>query len=298
MLITNAAASEFSAISIGGNYSDAAIRVYPSACQKTTFIGVIAGNGMYPGTLGAKTWDIQGNATGDLQFLTTFPDLNGTGSSSTVSSVLPAVSVSGLSQLDNLNGNKRSVNLRGKDLAVGAAATTLNVSFPITRDPGNGLASATPAAGGSLTAATYYYTSTFVNALGESSFGPALNATVDGATTQSVTLGFYGTGAGAWRRRVYRGRAAGVYDGYYDLPIDSSANFNDTGAAFTGVKSPPIAGVALPSGAEPDANYSVVCTPQWNATCWVTAKATTGFTLNFSAAPGGGGSFVDWHLIR
>jgi len=47
----------------------------------------------------------------------------------------------------------------------------------------------------------------------------------------------------------------------------------------------------------PDANYAVFCTPNWGTTCWASAKATTGFTLNFgTAAPSS--QQVDWLVTR
>jgi hypothetical protein len=49
--------------------------------------------------------------------------------------------------------------------------------------------------------------------------------------------------------------------------------------------------------AHPDSNYAVLCTPNWNTTCFVSGKTTTGFTLNFgTAAPGG--QLVDWFVAR
>jgi hypothetical protein len=49
--------------------------------------------------------------------------------------------------------------------------------------------------------------------------------------------------------------------------------------------------------AHSDANYAVFCTPNWNTTCFVTNKTTTGFTLNYgSAAPAG--QLVDWFVAR
>lgn len=51
------------------------------------------------------------------------------------------------------------------------------------------------------------------------------------------------------------------------------------------------------STAHADANYAVFCTPDWNTTCFVTNKTTTGFTLNFgTTAPAG--QLVDWLVIR
>lgn len=49
---------------------------------------------------------------------------------------------------------------------------------------------------------------------------------------------------------------------------------------------------------EPDALYGVLATPNWSTTCYVSALATSGFTLNFgTAAPGGGGK-VTWAVVR
>lgn len=49
--------------------------------------------------------------------------------------------------------------------------------------------------------------------------------------------------------------------------------------------------------AHPDANYAVFCTPNWDTTCFVTDKTTTGFTLNYgTAAPSG--QLVDWFVMR
>ena len=47
-----------------------------------------------------------------------------------------------------------------------------------------------------------------------------------------------------------------------------------------------------------DADYVVVATPSWNTKLWVTSVATSGFTLNVSDAPGGGGGTVRWAVIR
>lgn len=49
--------------------------------------------------------------------------------------------------------------------------------------------------------------------------------------------------------------------------------------------------------AHPDANYAVFCTPNWNTTCFVTNKTTTGFTLNYGAAAPSG-QLVDWFVAR
>lgn len=49
--------------------------------------------------------------------------------------------------------------------------------------------------------------------------------------------------------------------------------------------------------AHADANYAVFCTPNWNTSCFVTNKTTTGFTLNYgTAAPAA--QLVDWLVAR
>jgi len=46
-----------------------------------------------------------------------------------------------------------------------------------------------------------------------------------------------------------------------------------------------------------DASYAVLCTPDWDTTCYVTGKTSSGFTLNFgTAAPAA--QTVDWIVIR
>ena len=49
--------------------------------------------------------------------------------------------------------------------------------------------------------------------------------------------------------------------------------------------------------AHPDANYAVMCTPDWSTTCFVSNKTASGFTLNFgTAAPSG--QLVDWFAVH
>lgn len=48
---------------------------------------------------------------------------------------------------------------------------------------------------------------------------------------------------------------------------------------------------------EPDTSFGVVATPGWNTTVWVTAKAKTGFTLNFGTVPVGTKT-IDWVAFR
>lgn len=48
----------------------------------------------------------------------------------------------------------------------------------------------------------------------------------------------------------------------------------------------------------PDTSYSPLGIPDWNAHAYVTAIATTGFTLTFSAASPGGGGVLRLIVIR
>jgi hypothetical protein len=51
--------------------------------------------------------------------------------------------------------------------------------------------------------------------------------------------------------------------------------------------------------AYPDANYAVLCTPNFNTTCYITNKTTTGFTINYgTAAPSDGSGRVDWFVLH
>lgn len=51
-------------------------------------------------------------------------------------------------------------------------------------------------------------------------------------------------------------------------------------------------------GREDDTSYQIDLSPNWNAVLWWSAKTVTGFTINASAAPGGGGGTVDWGIKR
>lgn len=47
-----------------------------------------------------------------------------------------------------------------------------------------------------------------------------------------------------------------------------------------------------------DTNYVPLLVPSWNAATWYTSLGTGGFTVNASAAPGGGGGSVRWAALR
>lgn len=50
--------------------------------------------------------------------------------------------------------------------------------------------------------------------------------------------------------------------------------------------------------AEQDARYLVTATPDWSTTVYVTAKTTTGCTVNFGTVAPGGGGHVDLITAR
>lgn len=43
------------------------------------------------------------------------------------------------------------------------------------------------------------------------------------------------------------------------------------------------------------AAYAVTCTPNWNTSCWVTSKTTTGFTLNYTLTAAA--QTADWIVV-
>jgi len=160
------------------------------------------------------------------------------------------------------------------------------------------IATVTPAqTGGKLAAGTYYYLSTIVTTHGESSGINEKIVTVS-APNNSVQLTFNVNKQDGFKRRIYRGRQPGIYDGYFETSLNSNATFRDNGGAFTGLRSSPTTGVDDTSMIELDANYAVLVTPSWNTTYWVTGKATTGFIINFGTpAPANGGT-IDYFIVR
>ncbi|HEX3568555.1 MAG TPA: hypothetical protein VHT70_02665 [Candidatus Saccharimonadales bacterium] len=49
--------------------------------------------------------------------------------------------------------------------------------------------------------------------------------------------------------------------------------------------------------AQSDTNYAVICTPNYNTTCYVTNQTSAGFTINFGTAAGSGAT-VHWLVVR
>jgi len=212
----------------------------------------------------------------------------------------------GLKGLDIVNANVLPNNL-GRIESVALDATTHAVTFAGAATAGeaaiNTLTAVTQTS--SLTPGTYQYASTLIGPRGETEVD--LSA-VGGANYKQVTVGsgqiarvtlFGVSNQPRLKRRLYRGTTLGRFDGFFEIPV-SQTTFDDNGTiAFTGNDLPPPSGLGqhIPAEHEIDANYAVVGTPSWNTTCWVTNKATTGFTINFgTAAPAG--ATVQWLLFR
>lgn len=205
------------------------------------------------------------------------------------------------SGIDYTAADVEGKNVRHKAMPVAASATSLViVFFPST---GGQISSATATAGGTLPNATYFYCQTVVSAHGEGVGTCGSNeksATTSGANN-SVTIVLSAVngvgGRTGYRRRIYRGTATQVYDGYFERPLNDDSNFVDTGSVvFTELRS-----INLQTSndmIEPDANYNVFVACNWNCGWWVTGKATTGYTIQFNTpAPSGGGT-VDTFYVR
>ena len=88
---------------------------------------------------------------------------------------------------------------------------------------------ATATTGGTLTSGTYYYRVTAIDLDGgETTASSEVSATVDGVTTNAITISWT-TVAGAVKYRVY-GRATGAQDQYWET---TSTSYTDTGTAGT-----------------------------------------------------------------
>jgi hypothetical protein len=276
---------------VGGNFQVAAIETQQ---YSMSFQNVIANNGI----AGRPAWNIRPDLSDqsfsgatNFQFPSGDPNLT---------TYLPSLAVSSITGLDLSNGGmKRGRNVRGINYSVTAGASFLDVVFPTTyATPGP--PALTPASGGKLPNGAYCYACSRVNQLGETSPGIEASVILSGTNNAvSVSTSAAAPSQSGWKYRVYRGRTSGVYDGYYEMPLNVSGAFTDNGAPFTGTTSGKFPGIGgAPSGAEPDSRYSVTVEPQWDAgSTWISNKATTGFRINFHTPPPAS-SALDWHLIR
>jgi hypothetical protein len=287
----------FNAWSVYGTFQRAAIKMQGGSGVSFTAQNIIAVNSY---GRGSSTWDVMtglGNA-GSITFVNTNytvrPDDTVVRGQSQRHGMFQY-----LSQIDYMNSNVEGKNFRGKNVLVAPAASFKRIVFTNSHSAGMAAIKSTAATttiGASLGAGTYYYVATCVTAHGESTAVAEKIAMIDGMNN-STAIAFSANTADGFKRRVYRGTASGVYDGYWETTLNSNANFIDAGQPFDGHKSPPL-GADDTSMIEPDANYAVIVTPSWLTTCRVTGKATTGFTIEFGTPTPDAGQTVDWILVR
>jgi hypothetical protein len=289
ILVKGATDTAFSSLAIGGMYSDAAIQIKSGSATKQTWTNVSANNAISI----AKVWDVQQGLT-DLSFhntnYRTRPD---DGVKQTY--LQRHGTFQYLSAVDYLNPSVEGKNLRDKNVSVPPNAVSKEITFTVVKSAGQAaISDATARTGGTLIPAKYYYVGSVVTSHGESGVSEEKSVSLFGPDN-AVLISFYGMNPDGFKRRIYRGTQPGVYDGYYELPLNSSSPFLDIGAPFDGRKSPSISDDT--NMIEPDSNYAVLVSPNWNTSVWITGKSTTGFIVNFSTpAPQGG--MIDWFMIR
>jgi hypothetical protein len=206
-----------------------------------------------------------------------------------------------LSTFNALSSHLRQSNNLGKVGVAVSSGTSVAVAFPAAFGGGDAEISSlvdSVTSGSLVSGTTYYYFATILSENGETGGSIALqHSHAPGVGKTSITVTVFGTSSDSTiKRRIYRGTASGVYDGYYELALGVTS-FTDTGAAFSGFGNPPATGTSI-TGQEPDASYGVLANFSWNAGAyWVTGKATSGFTLHWTTDPGGAQTF-DWLLFR
>lgn len=280
--------SEFSDINVTGGYTDFAVR---DEGGSHTYRNVVAGN-----VLSKPAWDIK-NALRQI----IFENCNYThrpGDATAEGRLYqPLVITHTMRAINHIKDAVEGRNFGQNDVAVTETATTHQVTFPTgatvtTAD----IATATAAAGGSLANGTYYHRATLVTPHGETD-SLTEKTTVLAGGNGTVTMTYNATTTTRYRRRLYRGTATDVYDGYIEGGLNSDT-LNDTGQALTRRKSPPLTGDNIdPDMAEADADYGVIITPSWLTTWKVTGKATTGLLVTFGTAAPAGASF-DYLIFR
>ncbi len=291
LYILSATGSNFSNMVLSGSYDNGAItsEAVDGNFLKSSFKNISTVNSFANGV----RWNWRGRIA-DTSFENTDFEPNHQGQEHHF--LVDTISSRGFQAFDYLTDSLPARNVRGKDIVVTASASSVAILFPTAKSVGQAaIKTITATTGGSLADDTYFYVATLVTPMGEVTSAEQ-SVVVSGANNQ-VDLAFFGVSGSHWRRRVYRGTATGIYDGFYEMALESSADFNDTGAAFDGKKSAPVASVACPTGEEADANFAIVATPDWDTSVWVSSKATTGFTLNFGTTSGSDQT-VDWFLVR
>lgn len=280
-------------VSISGGWNQAGIRVSGGSFA-ISFKDVNVLN-----SFTGRDWDVQGGL-GQCFFERCNYKLNADDSVTILPNAQDQLRSSYIQQVDYLNGSVRGKNLRGLNIAIGSGTASKAIAFTGTGHTSGNAAINTATAGsvaGSLAPGTYYYIATAVTSHGECSPSGEKTVTISGGNN-GTTLTFFGQTQDGFKHRVYRGTVSGVYDGYYDGALNDNGNYVDTGAAFTGIKQPPTAGVDDTAMVEPDANYTVMVQTAWdNGGTWITSKATTGFTINWKTNPGSD-STLDWMIVR
>lgn len=167
-----------------------------------------------------------------------------------------------LAMIQNDAGNPRGLSVPGAGLTVaevangkqGIATLLAQLAAPVQSAP------ATATTGGTLAAATYYYVVTALNANGETIASNELSVVTTGTTSANTVSWAAVTGATGYR--IYRGTAAGIYDGYVE--VGAVTSYVDTGSALT-AGSPPASnttGGALVGNTSVTANSRIFLTGQ------------------------------------
>lgn len=77
------------------------------------------------------------------------------------------------------------------------------------------------------------------------------------------------------------------------MPMGAAGNMNNVTVAASATSL-----VVTLNPAQPDTNYAINITPNWNAgSVWYTAKTASGFTINWSTAPVAAQA-LDWNARR
>lgn len=184
-----------------------------------------------------------------------------------------------------------------KAAPVGFAAELTPAAFAML-GPGQG--SGPRPGSSSLAAGDYWYATTVVAPHGETGINYD-NDTAFGYWKYTVRAGeevrlLFSGSLNGLKRRIYRGRRKGWFEGYWEQ-WDNAPFVDDGRRPFVGTGMPPRS-FGVPSRIEDDANYHIVATPSWPTSVYVTAKATTGFTLNFTTPAPDDGQTVAWLLFR
>lgn len=286
IIVRAAMHTTFNDLSFGGSYSGYPITICSGSTTGQVWNNVSANNALNANRL----WDVRVGLQG-LKFTgTTNYRPSGSGDATPVQQ---HSAIQSLSVVDYLRPMVIGKNLRGKAIPVAAGATSHTVQFTKQHSTGQAAINTIQGAtGGTLQPGTYYYAAAAVTERGES--GAMERSVVVSAPNNAVALSFYGMPADGFRRRIYRGTSPGIYDGYFDLPLNGNALFTDSGQVFSGFKSPSADDTT--SMVEPDQNYAVFPSLNWDGGSWVTNKTTEQFTVNFAAAPPG--ATLDYFMVR